>query len=64
MESSYGNLGKNRATNSRVWTAKERGQGGDKQRDANRVIPISYNDVGRGVIERTRREQAWTKKEG
>lgn len=64
IEDNYGNLGKNRALNSRVWTLKERGQGGDLQRDANRVVTISHNEIGRNVIERTKREQAWTLKEG
>lgn len=64
IEEKYGNLGKSRAVNSKVWTLKERGQGGDLHRDANRVIPLTHNEIGRGVIERTRQEQAWTRKEG
>ena len=64
IEEQYGTLGKDRAVQSKVWTLKERGQGGDLHRDTNRVITLSHNEIGRGVIERTRQEENWTRKEG
>lgn len=64
VEEKYGVIGQDKVSTQRVWTLQERGQGGDIRRDANRVITISHNEIGRGVIERSSKEDGWTIKEG